>query len=72
MDQTACEGCPSQPLFVHPWVRHILGLDALVQAGCRFGLDDLDIDEWEGLKLLNSERARHESKKMKEIERQHG
>jgi len=66
MDPTACEGCPSQSVFVAPWISHILGLDALVQAGCRFALDDLDVHEWEGLKILNQERARYQRKKMDE------
>ena len=69
MDPTACDGCPSYVPFVPAWTRHILWLDALVQAGCRFALNDLDVDEWRGLEILNEERARHMRAKMKESAR---
>ncbi len=63
-----CEGCESQPEFVAPWISHLLSLDALIQAGCRFALDDLDVGEWDGLKLLAQERNRYDRKRLKDIE----
>jgi len=39
------------------WTQHLVYLDALRLAGCQFSLDDLTRDEWEGLMLIESERA---------------
>lgn len=67
MDETACEGCPSAPVLVDAWTTHILWLDSLVQAGCRYALDDLSVHEWEGLRILADERNRHQDKKAEEM-----
>jgi len=70
MDPTACEGCesaaPHIEFSVRGWIGHILWLDRLKECGCRFLLDDLTLDEWRGLEVLNDERNKYERKKLKE------
>ena len=34
------------------WIRHLLHLQNLIQAGCRFGPNDLSPEEWDGLVAL--------------------
>lgn len=42
-----CANCPhNYEAEVSPWTAHVLTLHKLIEAGCRFGPDDLSIDEW--------------------------
>ena len=55
-------------MLVDPWINHLFWLDALVQCGCRFGLDDLEIAEWRGLGILVDERNRKMREETKQLE----
>ncbi len=66
IDATACEGCPSEPVWVDSWTRHILELGILVQAGWRFSLDEVTVHECFGLKVLTEERNRFYNKKARQ------
>lgn len=66
-----CEGCEHQTGVsgVRPdaWVMHLIWLENLMAAGCSFRLDELEIEEWQGLIMLKSVRSEREAEKIREM-----
>lgn len=57
--EPTCEGCASDPdAFpdLTPWAAHLLQLSSMVEAGCRFLIDDLTPEEWKGLIIISQEK----------------
>ena len=71
MDSSSCEQCPSRAdrggAPPDRWVMHLIWLENLIAAGCSFGLDDLDNEEWRGLIMLKSARAKREAERIKKL-----
>ncbi len=57
--EPTCEGCPADPDLLPdlgPWSTHLFWLNNLQEAGCRFHLNDLTPDEWDGLIIVKQEQ----------------
>lgn len=53
---------PDIPAGAMDWIGHLSWLSGLLDAGCVFHLDDLCVDEWEGLRLWRAAEARVRAK----------
>lgn len=40
--------------YLHPWTRHMLAIKDLQSAGYPFGKNDLSIEEWRALGIINN------------------
>jgi hypothetical protein len=62
-----CAQCPAgAPPDPAPWFSHCMLLHTLIEAGCRFGPDDLMMDEWLGLADLKAALEADKAEQMQE------
>lgn len=51
----ACANCKGWLKEVHPWVAHLFSVYSLQQAGYPFDKNDLSMEEWMALGVINQE-----------------
>lgn len=55
MLETACAKCPAKEFVRSQWLEHLLWLRTIQTGGCRLDPDDLDINTWHDLGVLDAE-----------------
>ena len=55
MLETVCERCPSKEFVRSQWLEHLLWLRTVQNGGLQLDMDDLELNTWYDLGVLDSE-----------------